>query len=179
MVSKRQLSVGRPLVWVGIAVLSAGLAVGAWFLKSSGIEAGVKGANKVAASTVKKDLAPSLTGSEVQEPMSEEASDELQRVVQARILDDNPGLRTIRIWTANGTLIYSSAGERTGTRGGDDHGIRLATTDEGTTTSIVPASDLGDLDIYTPLRIGGGREPVAAVEVVQSYAPIFEAAGQP
>ncbi len=63
--SKRQLSVGRPLVWVGIAVLSAGLAVGAWFLKSSGIEAGVKGANRVAASTVKKDLAPSLTASEV------------------------------------------------------------------------------------------------------------------
>ena len=118
--SKRQLSVGRPLVWVGIAVLSAGLAAGAWFLKSSGIEAGVKGANRVAASTVKKDLAPSLTASEVREPMSEEASAELQRVVQARILDDNPGMRTIRIWTANGTLIYSSAGERTGTNGGDD-----------------------------------------------------------
>ena len=89
--------------------------------------------------------------------MSEEASDELQRVVQARILDDNTGIRTIRIWTASGTLIYSSAGERTGTQGGDERGIRLATTDEGKTTSIVPASELGVLDVYTPLRIGGGR----------------------
>src|SRR6185503_19492880 len=87
MVSKRRFSVGRPLLWAGVAVLSAGLAVGAWYLKSTGIEDGVKGANRVAASTVKKQLAPSLTTADIAEPMSEEASADLQRIVSARILD--------------------------------------------------------------------------------------------
>ena len=57
--SKKQFSVGRPMMWVGVAVLSAGLAVGAWFLKSSGVETGVKSANKAAAASVKKHLVPS------------------------------------------------------------------------------------------------------------------------
>ena len=131
--SKRQFSVGRPLMWVGIAVLSAGLAVGAWFLKSSGIEAGVKGANRTAASTIKKGLAPSLTAADVAEPMSEEASADLQRIVQDRILDDQTA--TIRIWATGGTLIFSSTGELTGTHGGNERGIRLATIGEGKTTS--------------------------------------------
>ena len=38
MASKRQRSVGRPVVWVGVAVLAAGVAVGAWYLKSSGLD---------------------------------------------------------------------------------------------------------------------------------------------
>jgi hypothetical protein len=177
MVSKRRFSVGRPLVWVGIAVLSAGLAVGAWYLKSTGIEDGVKGANRVAASTVKKQLAPSLTTADIAEPMSEEASADLQRIVSARILDGYTS--TVRIWATGGTLIYSSTGEPTGTQGGNERGIRLATDGEGKTTSIVPASELGVLDIYTPLRLGGSHESSAAVELVRSYTPIFEAAGQP
>ena len=153
MVSKRRFSVGRPLVWVGVAVLSAGLAVGAWYLKSTGIEDGVKAANRVAASTVKKQLAPSLTSSDIAEPMSEEASADLQQVVSDRILDEHTS--TVRIWATDGTLIYSSTGEPTGTHGGNERGIRLATDGEGKTTSIVPASELGVLDIYTPLRLGG------------------------
>ena len=170
--SKRQFSVGRPLMWVGIAVVSAGLAVGAWFLKSTGVEAGVKGANRVAASTVKKQLAPSLTPSDVGEPMSEEASADLQRIVQARILDDQT--TTVRIWAPSGTLIYSSTGESTGTQGGNENGINLATTGEGKTTSIVPASELGTLDIYTPLRLGGrdpARSRVGALEYRESLPP--------
>ena len=53
MASKKQLSVGRPVMLIGVAVLSAGLAGGAWYLKSSGIESGVKAANRIASSTVK------------------------------------------------------------------------------------------------------------------------------
>ena len=87
--------------------------------------------------------------------MSEEASADLQEIVEARILDEDT--TTVRIWTASGTLVYSSTGEPTGTRGGDERGIRLATSGEGKTTSIVPASQLGVLDIYTPLRVGAGR----------------------
>ena len=143
----------------------------------TGIEDGVKGANRVAASTVKKQLAPSLTTTDIAEPMSEEASADLQRIVSGRILDGYTS--TVRIWATDGTLIYSSTGEPTGTQGGNERGIRLATDGEGKTTSIVPASELGVLDIYTPLRLGGSRESSAAVELVQSYAPIFEAAGQP
>ena len=158
-------------------MLSASLAVGAWFLKSSGVEAGVKDASRAAAATVKKHLAPALTATEVRAPMSEEEASGLQRIVGSRILDQDT--TTVRIWTASGTLVYSSTGEPTGTRGGDDRGIRLATSGEGKTTSIVPASQLGVLDIYTPLRVGAGRDSEAAVEVVEEYAPIFEAAGQP
>ncbi|MDQ4108639.1 MAG: hypothetical protein M3138_07535, partial [Actinomycetota bacterium] len=177
MASKRQLSVGRPIVWAGVLVLSGGLAVGAWFLKSTGLERGVKAANKVAAATVRKDLAPLLTTSDVREPMSEEGSADLQRVVEARILDEHT--TTVRIWTASGTLVYSSTGELTGTRGGNERGIRIATTGEGKTTSTAPASELGVLDIYTPLRIGVDGASVAAVQLVESYTPIVEAAGQP
>ena len=46
MASNKQFSVGRPVMWIGVAVLSAGLAAGAWYLKSSGIETGVKAASK-------------------------------------------------------------------------------------------------------------------------------------
>ena len=134
MASNKQFSVGRPVMWVGVAVLSAGLAAGAWFLKSSGIETGVKAANKQAASTVKRELAPELTSADVREPMSEEASDALQEIVQAQILDE--GTSTVRIWTPDGTLVFSSTGEQTGTQGGNDRSIELATTDEGKTTSI-------------------------------------------
>ena len=175
--SKKQFSVGRPMMWVGVAVLSAGLAVGAWFLKSSGVETGVKSANKAAAASVKKHLVPSLDASDVREPMSEEASADLQEIVEDRILDEDT--TTVRIWTASGTLVYSSTGEETGTRGGDERGIRLATSGEGKTTSIVPASQLGVLDVYTPLRVGAGRRSEAAVEVIDEFAPIFAAAGQP
>ena len=45
--SKKLFSVGRPVVWVGVAVLCAALAVGAWFLKSTGVENGVKAAHRV------------------------------------------------------------------------------------------------------------------------------------
>src|SRR6185503_14627954 len=177
MVSKRRFSVGRPLVWVGVAVLCAGIAGGAWYLKSTGIEDGVKAANRIAASTVRKQLAPALSSSDIAEPMSEDASAELQQVVSDRILDEHTS--TVRIWATDGTLIYSSTGEPTGTHGGNERGIDLATDGEGKTTSTVPASELGVLDIYTPLRLGSSRESAAAVEVVESYAPIFESAGQP
>ena len=177
MASKRQLSVGRPVMWVGIAVLSAGLAVGAWFLKTSGVEAGVKAANRHAASDVKKHLARNLTEADVREPMTEEESDALQRVVAGEILDEHTS--TVRIWSPEGVMLYSSTGEATGGRGGNERGIRVATTGDGKTTSTVPASEGGDLDIYTPLRVGADDRPAAAVEVVESFAPIVEAAGQP
>ena len=85
----------------------------------------------------------------------------------------------MRIWTSDGTLVFSSTGEQTGTQGGNERSIRLATTDDGKTTSIQPATDGGLLDIYTPLRIGAESQAAAAVELVQSYAPIVESAGQP
>ena len=129
MASKRKFSVGRPIVWAGVLVLSGGLAVGAWFLKSTGLEDGVKAANRIAAATVKEDLAPSLKAPDVLEPMSEEGSADLQQVVETRILDEHT--TTVRIWTPSGTLVYSSTGEQTGTRGGNDRGIQLATTSEG------------------------------------------------
>ena len=177
MASKKQLSVGRPIMWIGIAVLSAGLAGGAWYLKSSGIESGVKAANRIAASAVKRELAPELTAADVREPMSEEAAEQLQQVVSARILNER--ITTLRIWTSTGTLVFSSTGEQTGTQGGNERSIRLATTDEGKTTSLPPSTGGGLLDIYTPLRIEGQNQAAAAVELIQSYAPIVEAAGQP
>ena len=118
MASKKQLSVGRPIMWIGIAVLSAGLAGGAWYLKSSGIESGVKAANRIAASAVKRELAPELTAADVREPMSEEAAEQLQQVVSARILNER--ITTLRIWTSTGTLVFSSTGEQTGTQGGNE-----------------------------------------------------------
>ena len=172
MASNKQFSVGRPVIWIGVVVLSAGVAAGAWYLKSSGIETAVKAANKQAASTVKRELAPELTAADVREPMSEEASDALQEIVQAQILDE--GISTVRIWTPDGTLVFSSTGEQTGTQGGNDRSIELATTDEGKTTSIQPATDGGLLDIYTPLRIGAESQAAAAVELVQPYAPIVD-----
>ena len=59
----------------------------------------------------------------------------------------------------------------TGTHGGNERAIRVATVGEGKTNSIVPASELGVLDIYTPLRIGQSLQSVAAVELVESYTP--------
>ena len=177
MASNKQFSVGRPVIWIGVVVLSAGVAAGAWYLKSSGIETAVKAANRQAASTVKRELAPELTAADVREPMSEEASDALQEIVQAQILDE--GISTVRIWTPDGTLVFSSTGEQTGTQGGNDRSIELATTDEGKTTSIQPATDGGLLDIYTPLRIGAESQAAAAVELVQPYAPIVTSASQP
>jgi hypothetical protein len=168
--SNKQFSVGRPVVWIGVVVLSAGVAAGAWYLKSSGIETAVKAANKQAASTVKRELAPELTAADVREPMTEEASDALQEVVQEEILDE--GFSTVRIWTPDRTLVFSSTGEQTGTQGGNGRSIELATTDDGKTTSIQPATDGGLIDIYTPLRIGAESQSAAAVELVQPYAPI-------
>ena len=170
MASNKQFSVGRPVIWIGVVVLSAGVAAGAWYLKSSGIETAVKAANKQAASTVKRELAPELTAADVREPMTEEASDALQEVVQEEILDE--GISTVRIWTPDGTLVFSSTGEQTGTQGGNDRSIELATTDDGKTTSIEPATDGGLLDIYTPLRIGaesavrrgGGARPAVRAD---------------
>ena len=82
MASKKQLSVGRPVVWVGVAVLCASLAAGAWFLKSSGVEKGVKAAQRVATSTVKKHLAPALSAAAVREPLSEADAADVQRIAQ-------------------------------------------------------------------------------------------------
>ena len=153
MASKRQLSVGRPVVWVGVAVLCAALAVGARFLKSTGIDERRKAAHRVAASTVKKHLAPRLSAADVREPMTEEESEDLQRIVASQILDERTS--TVRIWNDEGTLVYASTGEPTGRTGGNERGIRLATTGEGKTTSVVPSTDLGVLEIYTPC--GSGR----------------------
>ena len=161
MASNKQFSVGRPVMWIGITVLSAALAAGAWYLKASGLENGVKAAGKLAASTVKRELAPELTAADVREPMSEEASDAFQEVVQARILDERTS--TVRIWTSDGTLVFSSTGEQTGTQGGNDRSIGLAAHD-GRTTWIAPSSDGGLLEIYTPLRLGAAdSQPIAAV----------------
>src|SRR5918996_2692788 len=173
--SKMRLSVGRPAIGLVVAVLSIGLAVGAWFLKSSGLESGIRAAERSAAAVVKKQLDSELTASELQEPMSEEASEDLQPLVEEKILDEHT--MTVRIWTPSGTLVYSSTGEPTGTHLGDGRSIRLAS--EGQTTSVPPSSEGGALEIYVPFRPGDGDDPVAVVEIADAFEPIVRAAGQP
>src|ERR671914_2097707 len=119
--SKRELSVGRPMAWAGVAVLSAGLAAGSWFLTSSGIEEGVRVAQRRAVSTVKKHLASSFSAADVRAPMTEAESAEVGTVVVRKVLD--PTTSTVRIWTPAGVLVYSSTGEPTGGEGGDARAI--------------------------------------------------------
>ncbi|HEX6399435.1 MAG TPA: hypothetical protein VF108_03070, partial [Actinomycetota bacterium] len=175
MASNRRFSVGRPAIWGVAAVLSVGLAVGAMVLKTGGIESGVKAAERTATSTVKRQIVPELTSTDVEEPFSEEVAADLQEVVAAEVLDEHT--MTVRIWTVTGTMVYSSAGEPTGTHLGDGRAIRSAA--EGETMSITPSSNGGDLEIFVPLRFDEDREPVAVVELVDAYEPIVASAGQP
>ncbi|HET9672829.1 MAG TPA: hypothetical protein VFQ40_08285, partial [Actinomycetota bacterium] len=175
MASNKRWSMGKPVVWLAAAVLSAGLAAGAWFLKSSTVDSGIRAAERSATAAVRRQLEPTLTAGEVREPMSKEASEALQPLVESKLLDGQT--MTVRIWTVSGTLVYSSTGEATGTRGGDTRGIRKAA--DGKTTSIPPASEGGALTIYVPLRPGSEEDPAAVVELVDDFTPIAGSAAQP
>jgi PAS domain S-box-containing protein len=163
----------RFALYSALALLLAGGAI-LWFVQheeTSRVERdAVARAGRVAERT-----ADALTPSDLQRPVSGARLAELDALLANELGD---GLVHVRIWTADGRVLYSDEHTLIGTvakkpaeleralRGGTMHEV-VQLGEEG-----FAGEDLKTLETLVPLRIGGAERAAGAMELYYEYAPI-------
>ncbi len=126
-------------------------------------------------------LGPALDGIDLRTPLTGEPYDWLDLIVRSRILSDGYDVR-VKIWRADGTILYSDVAELVGQRfpdeahdldeaiaGEPNFGVSDLTDQENVSERSIAAKLLYS---YVPLRPTPGGRPVAVAEVYQNYSVI-------
>ncbi|GAB4285444.1 MAG: hypothetical protein Kow0067_08260 [Coriobacteriia bacterium] len=120
-----------------------------------------------------------LHGADLSAPLDKATSDHLDQEIAANFRAG--GIDTIKLWNAEGTLVYSSDGAGVGRNFGDHPAIAAALGGEvvseverRTEEESRPQFErLGTLmEVYAPLYRPGLDEPFGVFETYQSYAPV-------
>ncbi|MDI6900473.1 MAG: HD-GYP domain-containing protein [Anaerosomatales bacterium] len=120
-----------------------------------------------------------LHGADLSGPLDQVTSDHLDQEIAANLRVG--GIDTIKLWNADGTLVYSSDGEGVGLTFDDHPAIVAALSGEVVSQIERRAEDesrsqferLGTLmEIYAPLYRPGLDKPFGVFETYQSYAPV-------
>jgi signal transduction histidine kinase len=129
-------------------------------------------------------LGPALNGVDLRAPLSGEPYAQLDSIVRNRILSDGYDVR-VKIWRADGTILYSDAQEIVGKRfAGEADELTEAITGEPKygVSDLTDAENLSERSIdskllfsYVPLSLSPGGRPVAVAEVYQRYSVIQSA----
>lgn len=128
-------------------------------------------------------IQPRLTPREIARGLTPGQIRDLDQQLQARSTAEN--LARIKIWNAAHTVVYSDDHRLIDRRFVPAGDLREALEGHGTSGEVItpqPHSEtasevgLGELvEVYVPLRFGGGGEPVGAFEIYLSYRPIAAA----
>jgi signal transduction histidine kinase len=129
-------------------------------------------------------LGPALSGVDLRAPLTGEPYAQLDSIVRNRILSDGYDVR-VKIWRADGTILYSDAREIVGQRFADEadelsealagepnFGVSDLTDEENVSERSIDSKLLFS---YVPLRLSPGGTPVAVAEVYQRYSVIQSA----
>lgn len=126
-------------------------------------------------------LGPALAGIDLDTPLSGAAYAQLDAVVRDRVLSDGYDVR-VKIWRADGTILYSDDPELVGDRFPDEvedlaeaiGGERLFGVSDLTDAENVSERAIASKLFYSyvPLRLSPGGRPVAVAELYQRYSVI-------
>ena len=118
-----------------------------------------------------------ITPADLEEPMVGARYDEFHQFVQTSIVSERTA--RIKLWAADGTVIYSSDPASVGEKFPDKENLLIALRGEAATEVKIPEDPenereryLGTLmEVYTPIVFPGSTEPQGALEIYQYYAP--------
>jgi hypothetical protein len=183
---RRATSSPERLVWGGIALLLLAALFGSVTMSRSALRHQEELAQARAAGYVRNVLSDALTPHIVSEPILGPNYRELIITVQMGILSDDRVAR-IRIWKADGTLLFSSdQRDRIGELVAPDSPEIAAAADGGTAslvteTTVAPKSGLAGADetlyeTFVPLRLPDELGVSGVVQIDQRYSAIQSAA---
>lgn len=165
-------------VFAVLLVLSVAAVGAAYYLQSQALPT-QRDQAQAHAKAVASEVDGSLGTKDLREPLPPNEVRQLTDRVQHAIGDQD--FSAVRVWTPDGTLAFSTVpNDKTKV---NDAALQRATKGGGKAstgilvTSVDPATD--QMTTYFPMRAGAGGESFGAVEVVQAYAPIVEAAKEP
>jgi diguanylate cyclase (GGDEF)-like protein len=118
-----------------------------------------------------------LERSDLESQLSFGRMETLDRVRDARVTQESR-LERIKVFNADGRIVYSDDRSLIGHVEGEDGGLQSALRGETRAALEHGTSDEHDgkrtLEVYTPLRLGTASEPAGALEIYLAYAPVAE-----
>lgn len=127
---------------------------------------------------VSRLISTRLTPADLETPMSGDRLEAFDQFVRSDILSSR--IARVKMWSRDGTLIYSDARAEIGEAFPDDDERDAALNGKTTSNIQTPSnaesegeSGLGTLlEVYTPIRLSGSNEVLGAFEVYEFYAPV-------
>jgi hypothetical protein len=129
-----------------------------------------------------------LTGDQLAAPITGQPYRDLVIAVQGGIMTD-PAVARVRVWAADGTLVFSTDGQKsvvvkTADTAPIDAAVKGKTTSAITTGTVAAKATLKGTDTqlyqtFAPLRVPDRTTVVAAAEIDQFHGVIADAAAQP
>lgn len=152
-------------------MVATGLILG-WALAKQLERTTLNQAAREAAAQVDRLMSPLLEGLDLTHPLTGEAYVEVERVVREAVL--SPGIIRVKIWNAQGVIVYSDAADLVGRRFPIDHRLQKALNGEfameiSDLTAEEHVEERGEfarlMEIYVPIPSSDSRRVVGVYEV--------------
>jgi hypothetical protein len=158
--------------WLGmltfLSLLVAGLAYGASWVARMGLEKDAAAETGRLAGSV---IEPALSREDVQQPITGARYDELQSLVDDRVM--RPAITSLEIWNPDGTIVFADRSSLVGERVSEMRD-RIHDVLGGGSKTIVEGDTLRTL-----VGIGLSGGPSAVVEIDRSYSALVDKAREP
>jgi diguanylate cyclase (GGDEF)-like protein len=164
-----------PIVALGVAV--------AWVLRGQIVSRTLADANQSARLVARLGVQPRITPTELEHGLSRAGIKALDEQLRARSVTHD--LARIKIWNADGMIVYSDDHALIGRRPGESDELERALDGRPNAATVVTPSRVSEtagevglgrlVEVYVPLRFTASGRPAGIFEIYLSYGPIAAA----